>query len=152
MSGVSLQANTTLRARADAGFTLIEVLVVMVIIAILAAVAIPNYTEYINRGRRQEAKALLLQAAQWQERVRTERNGYVTATADLPAAFRTVNVNGAAIYNITIDTGATANAYRLTAARAGSMTDDGCGDFALSNTGVRALANNTRTLDQCWGR
>jgi type IV pilus assembly protein PilE len=136
------------------GFTLIELIVVMVIIAILAAVAIPNYTEYVQRGRRQEAKAVLLQVVQWQERLRTQTNSYATATAQLPPAFQTVNINGAAAYNITIDTAPapTANAYALTATRAGVMANDPCGDFRLNNLNVRTLANNTRTVEQCWNR
>jgi type IV pilus assembly protein PilE len=138
--------------RRQRGFTLIELVVVMVIIAILAAVAIPNYTEYVQRGRRQEAKAALLQIVQWQERLRTQTNSYATATTQLPVAFRTVNINNVAAYNITIDAGATANNYALTATRAGVMANDPCGDFTLSSLNVRGLANNTRTLDQCWGR
>jgi len=134
------------------GFTLIELVVVMVIIAILAAVAIPNYTEYVQRGRRQEAKAVLLQIAQWQERLRTQTNSYATATAQLPPNFQTVTINGAAAYNVTIDAGATANLYGVTATRAGVMANDPCGDFTLSSLNVRGLANNTRTLEQCWNR
>jgi type IV pilus assembly protein PilE len=134
------------------GFTLIELVVVMVIIAILAAVAIPNYTEYVQRGRRQEAKAMLLQIAQWQERLRTQTNSYATATAQLPPAFQTVLINGVAAYNVTINAGATANAYALNATRAGVMTNDACGDFLLDNLNVRGLANNTRTLQECWNR
>jgi type IV pilus assembly protein PilE len=141
------------------GFTLIELLIALVIVAILAAVAIPNYTEYVQRGRRQEAKAQLLQLAQWQERFRTQTNAYATTTNALPAGLRTVNVNGAAAYTITINEpdamgvgGATANTYTLTATRAGVMANDPCGDFTLTHLNVRGLANNTRTVDQCWGR
>ncbi len=139
------------------GFTLIEVIIVMAILAILAAIAIPNYTEYVQRGRRADAKAALLQIAQWQERRRTEQNGYATA---FPAGFtmNTVRAGGAGsgpvTYNITIDAGATANAYRLTATRAGPMATDPCGDFTLTNLGARDNVNlgGGRTSDQCWAR
>ncbi len=139
------------------GFTLIEVIVVMAILAILAAVAIPNYTEYVQRGRRADAKAALLQIAQWQERRRTEQNGYATA---FPGGFQlnTVRAGGQAAgpvtYNITIDGGATNAAYRLTATRAGPMTNDPCGDYTLTNLGLRGNENLSggRTTDQCWAR
>ena len=55
---------------------MIELVTVMAIIAILTAIAIPNYFQYIARGHRSEARATLTQAAQWMERWRTERNNY----------------------------------------------------------------------------
>lgn len=136
------------------GFTLIEVIVVVTILAILAAVAIPNYTEYVQRGRRADAKTALLQIAQWQERRRTETNAYAAATADIPAGIRTVQSGGGTTYNITVDAGATATNYRLTATRAGVMATDPCGDFTLTNLGVRGSENLSggRTTDQCWAR
>ncbi len=145
--------------RRQRGFTLIELVVVMVIIAILAAVAIPNYTEYVQRGRRQEAKAALLQIVQWQERLRTQTNSYATATSQLPANFRTVLINNVAAYNITVDAGATANNYGLTATRAGVMANDACGDFAISSLNVREVViggtrygSTTPEFQRCWGR
>ncbi|MCA3216992.1 MAG: prepilin-type N-terminal cleavage/methylation domain-containing protein [Burkholderiales bacterium] len=145
--------------RRQRGFTLIELIVVMVIIAILAAVAIPNYTEYVQRGRRQEAKAALLQIAQWQERLRTQTNSYAMDTTDIPAALRTVQINSAAAYNITIDADATANKYGLTATRAGVMASDPCGDFAISSLNEREVViggtrygATTPEFQRCWGR
>ena len=55
---------------------MIELVTVMAIIAILTAIAIPNYFQYIARGHRSEARSTLTQAAQWMERWRTERNTY----------------------------------------------------------------------------
>ena len=136
--------------RRSAGFTLIEIMVVVAIIAILAAIAIPNYSEYVSRGRRADAKAALLQIAQWQERRRTERGAYVTADADLPTAFRTVVSNGSTTYNVTVSTGAAP--YLLTATRTGLMASDGCGNFTLSGLGVQGVADATRTAAECWAR
>ena len=135
------------------GFTLIEVITVVLILGILAAIAIPNYTEYIQRGRRAEAKTALMQIAQWQERRRTETNSYATATGQLPG-MADVRVNNQTIYTVTVDGGATATAYTLTATRAGVMAADPCGDFTLTSLGIRGNLNLSggRTTDQCWAR
>ena len=61
---------------AQFGFTLIELVVTMAIIAILAAIAIPSYTAYIMRSHRSDARGQLLEVATWMERWRTERGRY----------------------------------------------------------------------------
>lgn len=138
--------------RRPSGFTLIEVLIAMVIIAILAAIAIPNYSEYIQRGRRADAKAALLQLAQWQERRRTETGAYVTDTANLPGGLTAVKSGNADTYTITVS--ADTAPYILTATRTGSMSSDPCGDFTLTGLGVRGTVaeSGSRSSDECWGR
>jgi type IV pilus assembly protein PilE len=133
------------------GFTLIEMLVVVTMIGILAAIAIPSYTEYIQRSHRSDAKAMLMQAAQWQERFRTERNAYSTSTAP-PSGLAQVPTGGAARYTLAFSNNAGGLTYTVTATRAGAQASDPCGDFTLTETGVRGLVNNTRTMEQCWGR
>lgn len=61
------------------GFTLIEVMITVAIIGIVSAIAYPSYTEYIRRGHRADARAGLLQAAQWMERAATATGSYPTA-------------------------------------------------------------------------
>jgi len=57
--------NTIIMKRKNQGFTLIELMIVVAFVEILGAIAIPSYSEYIRRGHRAEARAGLLQAAQW---------------------------------------------------------------------------------------
>ena len=57
--------------KAQLGFTLIELMIVVAIVGILSAVAYPSYTEYVRRGHRADARAGLLQAQQWLERAAT---------------------------------------------------------------------------------
>ncbi|MBC7443876.1 MAG: prepilin-type N-terminal cleavage/methylation domain-containing protein [Polaromonas sp.] len=64
------------------GFTLVEVMITVAIVAILASVAYPAYTEQIRKGKRAECRSGLLQSMQQQERYYTQFNQYVTfATA-----------------------------------------------------------------------
>lgn len=63
------------------GFTLIELMITVAIVAILAGVAYPAYTEHVRKGKRAEARAALLNLLQQQERYMTQRNTY----AEFPA-------------------------------------------------------------------
>ena len=64
----------------DDGFTLIELMITVAIIAILAAIAYPAYTDQIRKGKRAECRSGLLQSMQQQERYYTQFNQYVAFT------------------------------------------------------------------------
>lgn len=138
----------------DAGFTLIEVLVVMVIVAVLAAIAIPNYTAFIQRGARTEAKAVLETARQWIERNRAESGSYSTtasgAAVTLPGTFQRSPEQGAARYAITLVT-PNAFSFSLTAAPAGAQVGDECGSLRVDQTGARCLVDATVAATSCQG-
>lgn len=136
------------------GFTLIEVIVAMAIIAILAAIAIPNYTQYIQRSNRSDARGQLLQAAQWMERWRTERGTYVGAALPLALQCAPANATGFGTcrnYNIAVNIPNGA-AYDLTATPVGTgpMNGDICGALTLDGTGGRGQGGGS--ADLCWNR
>ena len=68
------------------GFTIIELMIVVAIVAILAAVALPNYTQYVRRSNRADAQTTLLQAAQFLERRFTTSGSYVPTVSTDPVS------------------------------------------------------------------
>ncbi len=143
------------RVGSDRGFTLIELVAVMAIVAILTAIALPQYWQFIARGHRSEARSTLTHAAQWMERWRTERGVYQTSAQNaapppLPPSLQQSPASGAASYNITVATPTPAT-YTLTATPVGPMAADACGDLTLNSTGLRGKTG-ALDINTCWGR
>ena len=144
-----------------AGFTLIEVMIVVAIVAILASIALPSYNEYVARAKRADAQGALSGLALAMERFFTQNNTYcgsddagVVGTCvnnDAPGIFsnQVPLDGGTAYYNLTISI-TTPVSYTLTATRTGGLAGDKCGDFTFTNTGQKGLANNTAALTDCW--
>jgi type IV pilus assembly protein PilE len=148
------------------GFTLIELMISVAIVAILAAVAFPSYTQYVAKARRADARNQLLQVAQFMQRFYAandrfdqDRSGSSVATA-MPAAMAVSPTDSIAIYQLnpaitgleTPTFSVTNSAYTLTMSPISgrSMAADACGSFTLTSTGVRGVAGATLTRDQCW--
>src|SRR4030042_2127514 len=103
------------------GITLIELLVVMMIVAILAAIAIPMYTNYMQRARRADAKTALEQLRAAQEMFRAEKGSYSTDIAQLRGTWGVPAVSGDYAILMNSDTAPTffAEARPTTARQAG---------------------------------
>ncbi|MDH4611128.1 type IV pilin protein [Pseudomonas sp. BN102] len=137
--------------RSSKAFTLIELMIVVAVIGILAAIAYPNYAEHVRRGKRAEVKAALMEGAQALERYYSTHGSYLDSEGNFADTFATqAPASGAANYTIAAQGAPTATTYQLRATRTGSMADDPCGDLQISHTGERTLANATRTVAQCW--
>ncbi len=152
------------RSIRQAGMTLIELMIVVVVLAVIAGIAMPSYQAYVMKARRADARAALTTAAQKLERYATENAvaGYSTAklsnTSGADVVYRASSENlhynigfVAAVANTTfIASPATASAYILKAIPAGSQAVDPCGSFTLTQDGTRGVIGGTLPTGQCW--
>lgn len=141
--------------RASAGFTLIEMMIVVVIVAILAAIAIPSYQDYIERARRVDARETLTRIATLQERFFFQNSRY---SNDQTLARFGGQTSPEGWYNIALDVpqGCTAeacNGFTLTATPVGAQAnDETCQLFTINQT-LRQTAvdsNGDDSTDDCW--
>jgi type IV pilus assembly protein PilE len=118
------------------GFTLIEVMIVVAVVAILAAIALPSYNEAVRKGRRGQAKSDLVEAAQLTERFRTI-NGTYGGVGNIPGLPTASPKTGTAYYDIAIGN-RSATTFKLTATpRAGAQANDRCGVLSIDQAGVK---------------
>lgn len=141
--------------RVALGFTLIELMIVVAIIGILAAIAYPSYQEYVRAAKRADAETALMELAHFMERNYTGSGRYDKNSAGNAVAlpFSQAPKDGATkAYDIGFPAGSpSATAYVLQALPTGSMTNDKCGTLTLSNTGAKGQKAGM-TSSQCWKR
>jgi type IV pilus assembly protein PilE len=133
------------------GVTLIELMIVVVVLSIIAAIAIPSYRNYMLRSHRSEAMAGLLQIRTAQEKFFLQRNRYATA-----AELSTAPPNGLGIpattsggyYTLSMATDAgPPPSFVVTATPIGGQTRDVCTSFTLDSQGTRDAVPN---MAACW--
>ena len=132
-----------------AGVTLMELMIVVVIIGILAAVGYPNYRDFAARAKRTEAKAALLQIATNQERFYLNNNTYTDDLTNLGFPVAGPYETDSGSYDVDVGPGADANGYTATASfKLGGSEAGKCLTFTINAAGVKA---SLPYLD-CWTR
>ena len=128
------------------GFTLIELMITVALIAILAAIVLPSYQDSVRKARRTDARGALTTVAQLLERYNTERNTYVGASLGNAATdlYRAASENG---YYALALSNLTANTFTITATPTSNQAIDPCGAYTLDQAGLRGAALASA---QCW--
>jgi type IV pilus assembly protein PilE len=120
---------------ASGGFTLIEVMIVVVIIGILAAIAYPSYQQHVRESKRADAHAALLRIATLEEKFFSNNNAYTTNPTALGYAANPAASNDG-YWAISITANPVAS-FTLTAVPAGSHQDPECGaGITLTSAGL----------------
>lgn len=140
------------------GVTLMELLIVVTIIGIISAVALPQYQQHVAKSRRVDTGTVLSTAAAFMQQFQETNNGSFQKAsggpADLPVALRTSPPNAtgnAVVYTIAV-TAPTPNTFLLTATPRsdGPMGSDACGNLTLDQRGRKGVTGKDKKVQDCW--
>lgn len=123
------------------GFTLIELMVTVVVVAVLAVVSLPSYAEFVKRGTRADAQAFLMEIALRQQQRLVDRRAYAGTIGELGLALPQ-SLTGK--YSVSMSAPAVVPpGFTISAAPQGSQSVESCGTLTLTSSGQRLPA-------QCW--
>ncbi len=155
------------------GFTLVELMVAVVVVGILTSIAVPTYDAFMDRSRRVNAEAVMVELSLWMERFYTVNNSYDETEADDTPVEDYLSANAGYLecspkpregescadtsdkiyYDIALSD-LSVNGYTIIATpRDGTgQADDKCGTLILTSTGRKSIADAKEgvTVDQCW--
>lgn len=141
--------------RASQGFSLIELMIVVAIVGILAAVAYPSYVDHIVRGKRAAAASFIMSLANRQEQYMLDARSYATSATALGFSASSVPKEVSENYDITVvaDNSASPPTYTITAAPKGAQAsrDTKCASLTINQAGTKGIAGGSGTASSCWG-